>query len=148
MASRRSRRSGRIKKKNRTPRKRKGDVCDYVPCGAALNRCRPSYCYPQSSRNWTTCNMSNWSKDSKNFSRAARRRYAALRRTCRREKREHVERIRRRGRRPRYSVDAITLHNKMPYIWRFMRPETRKEMIRLAKLPVSKINIPGHIYPG
>ena len=92
--------------------------------------------------------MSNWSKDTNNFSPAARKRYAKLRRTCRRETRQHVERIRRRRRSPRHSVDAITLHNKMPYIWRFLRPETRKEMVRLAKLPVSKINIPGHIYPA
>ena len=122
-------------------------MCDYVPCGESLNRCRPSYCFPKSSRNWTTCNMSNWSKDTKHFSPSQRRRYAELRRTCKPEKRARVDRVKRRGRRPRYSVDAITLHNKMPYIWRFLRRDTRKRMIQLAKQPVSKINIPGHLYP-
>ena len=42
---------------------------------------------------------------------------------------------------------ALVLHNKMPYIWRFLKPKTRKLMIDLAKKPVSIINIPGHIFP-
>ena len=45
------------------------------------------------------------------------------------------------------TVDAITLHNKMPYIWRFLKPQTRKHMIELANMKVNKINIPGHIFP-
>jgi O-glycosyl hydrolase len=36
----------------------------------------------------------------------------------------------------------------MPYIWRFLKPQTRKAMIKLANKPVSEINIPFHVYPG
>ena len=45
------------------------------------------------------------------------------------------------------SVDALTLHNKMPYIWRFLKPQTRKNMVELAKKPVKHINIPFSIFP-
>ena len=45
------------------------------------------------------------------------------------------------------TVDALTLHNKMPYIWRFLKPKTRKYMIELANKKVKKINIPFHIFP-
>ena len=46
------------------------------------------------------------------------------------------------------TVDARVLHSKMPYIWRFLKPNTRKYMIKLANKPVENINIPFHIYPG
>ena len=42
---------------------------------------------------------------------------------------------------------AQTLHQKMPYIWRFLKPHTRRHMIELAKKPVKEINIPGHVFP-
>ena len=45
------------------------------------------------------------------------------------------------------TVDALILHNKMPYIWRFLKPYTRKYMIELANKPVEEINIRGHIFP-
>tara|TARA_A100001015_G_scaffold18095_1_gene20994 strand:+ start:4223 stop:4630 length:408 start_codon:yes stop_codon:yes gene_type:complete len=47
----------------------------------------------------------------------------------------------------RNTVDALVLHNKMPYIWRFLKPQTRKLMIELANKPLKKINIPFHIFP-
>ena len=97
--------------------------CDNVPCGEAMNSCKPSYCYPQSSRNWTVCNMG--------------------RGNCRDESKCKLNRTRSK---PKHTVLAKTLHEKMPYIWRFLRPQTRKHMIRLANMPVSKINIPAHVF--
>tara|TARA_Y200000002_G_C22145816_1_gene440876 strand:- start:214 stop:405 length:192 start_codon:yes stop_codon:yes gene_type:complete len=35
----------------------------------------------------------------------------------------------------------------MPYIWRFLKPKTRKYMIELANKEVKKINITFHIFP-
>ena len=34
----------------------------------------------------------------------------------------------------------------MPYIWRFLRPETRKHMVSLAKKSVKHINIPFTLF--
>ena len=34
--------------------------CSHVPCNRSMNKCRPSYCVPGSSRNWTYCNMVNY----------------------------------------------------------------------------------------
>lgn len=108
--------------------------CDHVPCGETMNKCRPSYCVPGSSRNWTLCNMSNWNGQKSSKYRA----------TCRDESRCKMSR---RTRKTKNSVDAKTLHSKMPYIWRFLKPATRKHMIELANQPVSKINIPAHVWP-
>ena len=141
----RSKRSKRSKRRKKTT-KRRGDDCEYIPCGSSMNKCRPSYCYPESSRNWTLCNMSNWSKDWRNFSKHSRRRYSKLRRHCQKEKSTTTKMQGRKERRPRHTVDAITLHNKMPYIWRHLRPGTRKQMIRLANAPKDRIDIPGHIF--
>ena len=46
----------------------------------------------------------------------------------------------------KHSVDAVVLHNKMPYIWRFLKPNTRKHMIELANKNVKEINIPFSLY--
>ena len=35
----------------------------------------------------------------------------------------------------------------MPYIWRFLTPQTRKKMILLAKKPIKEINIQKFKYP-
>ena len=45
------------------------------------------------------------------------------------------------------TVDALTLHKKMPYIWRFLKPTTRKHMIELANMKVKTIDIQGSIFP-
>ena len=35
----------------------------------------------------------------------------------------------------------------MPYIWRFLKPKTRKHMIELANKPIKEINIPFSLFP-
>lgn len=50
-------------------------TCDHVPCGASMNKCTPSYCYPHISKNWDYCNMSNWKP----------RRYKKYKSSCRDE---------------------------------------------------------------
>jgi len=47
----------------------------------------------------------------------------------------------------RNTVDARILHNKMPYIWRFLKPHTRKYMIELANKKVQEINVPYMLFP-
>ena len=106
--------------------------CEHVPCGSTMNKCTPSYCVPGSSRNWSHCNMSNWGKD-----------YEKYRSMCRDENKCKIKNTKK----TKNTVDALTLHNKMPYIWRFLKPKTRKLMIELANKQVPEINIPGHIYP-
>ena len=44
------------------------------------------------------------------------------------------------------SVNAKTLHQKMPYLWRFLKPKTRKHLVDLAKKPIHLINIPFHVF--
>ncbi len=39
--------------------------CSHVPCNSYMNKCRPEYCVPGSSSNWSLCNMSNWGKNIK-----------------------------------------------------------------------------------
>lgn len=34
----------------------------------------------------------------------------------------------------------------MPYIWRHLKPNTRKYMIELSNKPIEKINITFHIF--
>ena len=108
--------------------------CDHVPCNATMNRCRPHYCFPESSRNWGYCNMANWK--GKNYKKY--KSYCKDETKCKYTKTKKTK----------HTVDAMILHNKMPYIWRFLKPNTRKIMIDLANKPVKTINIPFHIYPG
>jgi len=108
-------------------------TCDHVPCGATMNKCTPSYCYPNGSKNWNYCNMSNWKP----------RRYKKYKSTCSDESKCILKKTKKFNN----SVDALTLHNKMPYIWRFLKPQTRKHMVQLAKKPVKVINIPFTIFP-
>jgi len=100
--------------------------CKNVPCNQAMNKCKPSYCVPGSSRNWTHCNMSKYKHLCKDESK------------CSLSKSRKVTQD---------TVDAKTLHNKMPYIWRFLKPKTRRHMIKLANKPVKDINIPFHVFP-
>ena len=108
-------------------------TCDHVPCGATMNKCTPSYCYPNGSKNWNYCNMSNWKPN----------RYKMYKSTCSDESKCVLTKTKKFNN----SVDALTLHNKMPYIWRFLKPQTRKNMIQLAKKPIKHINIPFSIFP-
>jgi len=106
--------------------------CENVPCGQAMNKCKPSYCVKGSSRNWTTCNMANWGGPH------------ALRGSCQDESKLRMNKTRKKT---RNTVDALTLHHKMPYIWRFLKPHTRRHMIELANKPIKEINIPAHVFP-
>lgn len=106
--------------------------CDHVPCNSTMNKCKPSYCVPGSSRNWSLCNMANWGPL-----------YEKYKHTCR----DESKCILKNTKKTKHTVDANTLHNKMPYIWRFLKPKTRKLMIELANKHVDKINIPFHIFP-
>lgn len=125
----------------------KKDLCKYVRCGLPhLNHCRPSYAWPCSSMNWHYCNMSNWSKDKRNFNARQRAIYAQLRGRCSPQSQADLRRVGSMRSKAKHTVDAVTMHQKMPYIWRFLRPKTRKRMIELARKPVREINIPGHIF--
>lgn len=106
--------------------------CHHVPCGNSMNKCTPSYCVPGSSRNWGYCNMSNWGPN-----------YEKYKKFCKSESECKLVKTKK----TKNTVDALTLHNKMPYIWRFLKPKTRKLMIELANKEVKKINIPFHIFP-
>lgn len=111
--------------------------CDHVPCGMAPsthNRCKPKYCYSEkkrigSSKNWSSCNMKNW------FAKGTPR-HTYQSSFCKKPKNVKVKK----SKVEKYQVDVMTLHNKMPYIWRFLSPKTQKKLIVLAKLPKRVIN--------
>lgn len=112
--------------------------CAHVPCGYSHpvhNRCKPSYCYSEkhkgSSKHWSSCNMKNW------FAKGTPR-HTYQSSFCKKPK--GVVKVNNKTRIDKYQVDALVLHNKMPYIWRFMTPRTQKKMILLAKLPKRIIN--------
>tara|TARA_Y100001935_G_C17271036_1_gene491967 strand:+ start:171 stop:620 length:450 start_codon:yes stop_codon:yes gene_type:complete len=122
-------------KANRTQKCKVYRKCKNVPCGGVMNRCRPSYCVPGSSRNWSLCNMANaWGGKYK-------KKYGHL---CKDESKCVLNKTRKVT---KHTVDAKMLHSKMPYIWRFLKPKTRKHMIELAKKPIKDINIPFHVFP-
>ncbi len=105
------------------------ESCQHVPCGKSMNKCHPSYCYPKSktekysSRNWSKCNVN--------------KKYCLSEKGCRLKKTAKTTN----------TVDALELHRKMPYIWRFLKPKTRKHMIDLANKKVKDIDIPFSIFP-
>jgi hypothetical protein len=114
---------------NKTTRKRRCNIyktCEEVPCGEMMNRCRPSYCI-SGSKNWGSCNMKNWGNG-----------YSHLEKNCKSEKNCRMKK-------PKsivkYQVDVEELHNKMPYIWRFLDRKTRRKIISLAQKPLNEINI-------
>lgn len=107
-------------------------LCINTPCGAAprsAHRCRPAYCHPGESKNWSACNMKNWH-------RRGSRKYRALARMCGPGYGKGPSS----RRRPRLQVDAMELHRKMPYIWRFMTPRTKKRIMTLGKMSTRRIN--------
>ena len=109
--------------------------CKHVPSGSCMNECFPSYTFSKTinSRNWCYCNMSNWGKHYKKY-----KRFCKPENNCTLKKTKITKN----------TVDARILHSKMPYIWRFLKPNTRKQMIKLANKPVESINIPFDIFPG
>ena len=126
-----------LKSKNKTKNKistcKIYKSCEHVPCGATMNKCTPSYCVPGSSRNWSFCNMANWGYG-----------YERHRSTCNDESKCKMSKN---NIKTKNTVDALLLHHKMPYIWRFLKPKTRKYMIELANMPIDKINIGFHVFP-
>jgi len=109
--------------------------CKNVPCGKTMDNCEPHYCSgnKQGSKNWSNCNMEYISptKYKKRFTRK-----------CRQEKnsRPLKKQLCKTSKVP-LSVKASILHSKMPYIWRFLSNKTRKQMIKLALKPMSKLNV-------
>ena len=135
----------------------KKSYCDRVKCGSSNPKCRPEYCYntdksdESSSRNWGYCNMTRWyrGKNKKNLTRRQKRLKKNFEKKCVKELKDRT----RKGSKTRLgskskirSVDVNTLHRKMPYIWRFLRPSTRRHMVDLALKPVAEINIKGSIF--
>jgi len=128
-------------KKYTRKKKCKWEKCKYVPCGQSMPQCKPNYCHEKgklSSRNWGYCNILNIVKN-KNKTKYKKlcKKQTKIFKKCKRNKTRKI---------PKLSVDIRTLHNKMPFIWRFLKPNTRKHMIELAKMPASKINIPFSLY--
>lgn len=105
--------------------------CAHVPCNSGMNKCKPEYCVPGSSSNWSLCNMSNWGE-----------KYKKYKKICKNESKCKMQKTRKQ----KNKVDALILHKKMPYIWRHLKPNTRKFMIELANKPIEKINIPFHVF--
>ena len=105
--------------------------CLHVPCNSTMNKCKPEYCVPGSSSNWSLCNMSNWGN-----------KYKKYKKFCKNESKCKMQKTKKQ----KHKVDAQRLHKKMPYIWRHLKPHTRKHMIELAKKPISKIDIPFHVF--
>jgi len=114
--------------------------CKHTPCGTQLSthsNCKPSYCikktknkYKGESKNWGSCNMKNW------YAKGTRRHFYYNSKCdepykIKKSKKNKIE---------KYQVDALELHNKMPYIWRYLSPATKRKMILIAQLPVNKIN--------
>jgi hypothetical protein len=92
-------------------------TCEEVPCGEMKNGCPPTYCANVPSKNWGLCNMNA--------------KYCTSQKRCKLV----------RAQPPRYQVLAKTMHEKMPYIWRFLDRKTRRKMINLAKKPLRQLNI-------
>ena len=116
--------------------------CERVPSGLSMNKCKPSYCIPYyssknnyTSKNWGYCNMKNW----KHISKKKYKKYKSM---CKDESKCKIIKTRKQ----KNCVDALVLHNKMPYIWRFLKPNTRKHMIELANKNVKEINIPFSLF--
>ena len=127
-------------KQNKT-KKCKWSKCEYVPCGKSMPQCKPNYCHEKgklSSRNWGYCNILNLvkNKNKKKYKNLCKKQKRIFKK-CKHNKTRKITKL---------SVDVHTLHNKMPFIWRFLKPNTRKHMIELAKMPISKINIPFSLY--
>jgi len=98
-----------------------------MDCGSSDKKCRPEYCSNNKngvSKSWGYCNMSHYPK--------------WLQARCINTHRKKTKKT--------ISVDAELLHKKMPYIWRFLKPKTRRTMIELAKQPTHKINVPFMVF--
>jgi len=113
-----------------------------MDCDQGDYKCRPEYCSNNkdgSSKSWGYCNMLHWKKmiNSPNYEKFLKLCIKELKtkKNIPRKKTKHT-----------LSVNAELLHHKMPYIWRFLKPKTRRKMIELAKEPIKKINIPFMVF--
>ena len=95
-----------------------------------MNGCEPSYCARHGSKNWASCNMAAWNPKYKRFCKSQSH--------CKLSHRNKIDKD---------QVPVNTLHEKMPYIWRFLDRKTRKKIVMLAKKPVEEINIDHMKYP-
>lgn len=91
--------------------------CLRVKCGDCKDGCRPVYCVGKNSisKNWCHCNLS------KHIKCKSKKKLLSKAQKC--------------------QVPAEILHKKFPLIWRHLDNKTRKNLIKLAKKPVSKLNI-------
>lgn len=118
--------------------------CSNMNCEQVDYKCRPEYCSNNkdgASKSWGYCNMLHWKniKNSPNYHR-----FIQLCLKDRKENNQTKKYIRKK--KHTISVNAELLHHKMPYIWRFLKPKTRRKMIELAKEPLQKINIPFMVF--
>ena len=98
--------------------------CAHVPCGEVMNGCSPAYCTNYGSKNWGLCNMANW--------HPKYAKYCKSQSNCTMSKRRKISKD---------QVYAEDLHHKMPYIWRYLDNKTRRKMVKLARKPVSVLNV-------
>ena len=121
--------------------------CKKVPCGCSKPTCPPEYCYntkqnkknkATTSKNWTNCNMI-FAYNDKNPHHI---------KTCKKFLKKYKQKNLNKSKKihTKNSVNAKTLHQKMPYLWRFLKPKTRKHLVDLAKKPIHLINIPFHVF--
>jgi hypothetical protein len=109
-----------------------------MDCESMVHKCRPEYCSSNkngASKSWGYCNMLRWKhiKESPN--------YKLFKTRC-----MNTPQTQHKKTKKTISVNAELLHQKMPYIWRFLKPKTRRKMIELAKQPVDKINVPFMVF--
>ena len=102
--------------------------CNNVPCGSCNPYCKPYYCFNKntvSTKNWCDCNISNKTKK------------------CKQNKLNYVSKI---SNIKEHNIPVDVLNKKFPYIWRFLRQGTKKEILRLSQLEIDEINIPFSLY--
>lgn len=102
--------------------------CKNVPCGKTLNKCKPEYCYSeknlnQLSRNWSSCNIKN---------------LGFPKYKCKSEKKCKLNKT---NKITKDTISPKRLYQKFPYVWRFLKPNTRKHIIQIANKPIDEINI-------
>ena len=128
--------------KNNITKKCRWKTCDDVPCGKSMPQCTPKYCNSSrknslSSKSWGYCNIiNNKTRKTKYMIDKCKEEMERFK-SCKMAKSRSKDEI---------DVDINRLHNAMPYIWRFLRKGTRKEMVRLANLSPKELNIPFSLY--
>jgi hypothetical protein len=121
-----SKRGGGKSKTHRSNKSKRN--CNNVPCGSCNPYCKPSYCFNKntvSTKNWCDCNISNKTKK------------------CKQNKLNYVSKI---SNIKEHNIPIDVLNKKFPYIWRFLRQGTKKEILRLSQLEIDEINIPFSLY--